>query len=138
MGHYRNAALGQKADGFGHAAAAFQFDGTTFGFLHHAGGVAEGLGRAFLIGTEGHVHHHKRAARATGDGAAMHDHEVEGHGDCRFKAVHDHAEAVAHEQEIHIFIGNGGGVRVIGGERHNGCRTFARGDVRCGYAPLRR
>ena len=48
--------------------------------------------------------------------------------------MHHHAEAVAHQQEIHIFVGNGGGVRVIGGKRHNRLATFAVCNVGSGFA----
>jgi hypothetical protein len=56
------------------------------------------------------------SARRAHHGAPVHDHEVEGNGNGCLIAMHNHAEAVAHEQEIAIAVGDRGRVRVIGGE----------------------
>ena len=137
VGHHRHAPLGEKADGLGHAPSAFELDGTAVGLLHDAGGVAERDRRALLVSAEGHVDHDQGAPGATHDGTPVHDHEIERHGNRRFVTVHHHAEAIAHEEEIHIGVRNAGRVRVIGGERHDGLAALAGGDLGRRDAPGR-
>ena len=79
MRHDGNAALGQKLDGLGHALATFEFNGTAFGFLDHARGVAKRLRRAFFIGTKGHIDNDQGSLRTPQYGATMHDHQIQRH-----------------------------------------------------------
>jgi hypothetical protein len=130
MRHHRNAALGEEVDGLRHALAAFELDGAALGFLHHHGGVAEGLCRAFLIGAERHVDDDKGALGATHHRASVQDHQVKRHGQRRFKAVHHHAEGISHQQEVDVFVGDRRRVSVIGGERHDGLLALSRRDLR--------
>ena len=60
-----------------------------------------------------------------------------GTGTVRLEAMHDHAEAVAHQQEIHEWIGDGRRVGMIGRERDDRLATLAGGDFRGGDALLR-
>jgi hypothetical protein len=62
----------------------------------------------------------------------MHDHEIERHGQRGLEAVHDHAERIAHENEIHIAVGDNGGVGVIGGQSDDGRAALAGKNFRCG------
>ena len=129
VGHDGNAAIGEKADGLRHAPAALELDRAALGFLDDLSGIVEGVARALLIGAEGHVDDDERVLGAAHDGAAMHDHEVERHRQCRFEAVHHHAEGVADQQEVDIFVGDGRGMGVIGGERHDRLAALAPGDI---------
>ena len=113
VGHHRDAPLHQEADGLGHAAAAFQFHGAAARLLHDVRGIAEGDGRAFLIGSERHVDYDEGALGAAHHRAAVHDHQLERHRHGALVAVHDHAQAVAHQQEIHERIGNRCGVGMV-------------------------
>ncbi len=131
MGHDGYAALDQVVDGLGHALATFQLHRAAVGLLHDAGRIAEGDGRTFLIAAERHVDDDQGSVRAAHHRLAVHDHQLERHRHGRFKAVHDHAERVADEQEVAVLVGNRGGMGVIGGERDNRLTSFSRGDLRC-------
>ena len=133
--HHGNAALDEIVDGFRHAPPALEFDGAAVGLLHHLRGVAEGDGGALLVGAERHVDDDEGALGAAHDGAAVHDHQFERHRHRRFIAVHHHAEAVADEQEIAVFVGNRRRVRVIGGQRDDGLPALPGGDVGRHQAP---
>ena len=60
-----------------------------------------------------------------------------GTGTVDLEAVHDHAEAVAHQQQVDERIGDGRGVRMIGGERDDRLAALAGGDFGRGDALLR-
>jgi hypothetical protein len=77
MRHHRHTALDQEADGFGHARAAFDFDGAATGFLQHARGVHEGLFLGSLVGTKRHVDDHQRTLGAAHHRVALQDHHLE-------------------------------------------------------------
>ena len=52
-------------------------------------------------------------------------------------AMHDHAEAVADQQEIDERVGDGRGVGMVGGERHDRLAALAGGDLGRGDALAR-
>ena len=66
--------------------------------------------------------------------AAMHDHELERHRQRGLEAMHHHAERVADQNEVHIFVGDGRGMGVIGGQRDDRLAALARADIGCGGA----
>jgi hypothetical protein len=136
MSHDRNAAIGEEADGFPHATAAFELDGAALGFLDDARRIVESMRRALLIGAEGHVDHDERALGTPHHGAAMHDHQLERHRQGRLETMHHHAQAVADQQEIDIFIGNRRGMGVIGRQSDNRLTSLAGGDIGSGEAFL--
>ena len=133
MGHDGDAALGQEPDGFRHAFATLKLDRAAAGFLHDAGGVAKRDIRAFFVGAKGHVHHDQRALCTANNGLAVHDHQVQRHANRAFHAVHNHAKAVTHQNEIGVFVDDCRRVRVIGCQRYNRLATFAAGDLRHGH-----
>src|SRR5262249_32975181 len=57
MAHGRHAALDQKGDGVGHAAAALELDCSAAGLLHHPRRRHEGLLLGRLVGAERHIDH---------------------------------------------------------------------------------
>ena len=133
MAHHRDAAVGEIADGLRHMRAALDLDGAAAGLLQHPRRVAEGDRRAFLIGAERHVHDHERAGGTAHHGLRMHDHELERHRDGGLVAMHHHAEGVADEQHVDIGVDDAGGMRVIGGQRHDRRAALAFGDIRRGH-----
>ncbi len=104
MADDRHAPQSQIADGFGHARAAFELNGATARFLHHARGVPKGDFRTFLIGAERHVDDHHGAPRAAHHGLAVKDHHLERDAERGFHAVNNHAKRVAHEHQIDMRI----------------------------------
>jgi hypothetical protein len=135
MGHHRDAALGQIGDGLGHAHPALELDRPALGLLDHLRRVAEGLGRAFLVGPEGHVDDHQRAFRPAHHRLAVHDHQLERHRQRGLEAVHHHAERIPDQQEIDVGVGKSRGMGVVCGERHDGLAALAGRDVGRGDAP---
>ena len=117
MGHDRNAAIDEVADRFRHAAAALDLHSAAVGLFHYLRAVAEGDGRALLVGAEWHVDDHQRMPGAAHDGASVHDHQFEGHRNGCLVAMHNHAEAVAHEKEVAVAVGDGRRMRMIGRQR---------------------
>ena len=130
MGHDGNAALGQVLNSLGHPRAAFQFDGRGAGFLDDAGGIAERDRRAFFVRAERHVHRDQRAGRAAHDRLGVGDHHVQRHAQRAFQPVHHHAQTVADENEVDMFVEQLGGVRVIAGETDNRLGAFVGADLR--------
>ena len=134
MGHDRNAAVGQKPDGFAHPFATLEFHSTAAGFLHHHGGVAKGDVGAFFIAAKRHIDHDQRLLRAAHHRLAMHDHQVERHRHRAGHAVHHHAQTVTDQNEIGDLVNNGGGMRVIRGQRDNRLPAFHFCNLRHGIA----
>jgi len=129
MRHHGDATLDQIADRFGHSSAAFEFHRPAISLLHHACGVPKGDRRALLIGAEWHIDDHQSALCPADDGFSVHDHEVERYRDRRLVAVHDHAEAVADEQEVAITVCNRSRMGVIGRQRDNRALPLQGGDI---------
>ena len=124
MRHDRNAAIDEVADRFRHASAALNLNSATVGLFHYLRAVSEGDGRALLVGAERHVDDDERTPGTAHDGASVHDHQFEGDRNGCLIAVHNHAEAVAHQQEVAVAVGDGGRMRVVGGERDDRLRRF--------------
>ena len=135
MRHHRHAALDQKGDGFGHALAAFDLDGAATGFLQHARGVHEGLFLRGLVGGERHVDDHQRALRAAHHRMALQDHHLERDRNGGFQPVHHHAERIADQDHVAIFVDKARGVRVIGRQAHDRLAALAGENIRGGEPP---
>ena len=120
----------EKANGLGHARAAFDLDGAALGFLDHLrAALWKACGRALLIGAEGHVDHHQRLLGAAHHRRPMHDHQVEGNRQGGLEAMHDHAERIADQKEIDIAVGDSGGMGMVGGERDDRLAALAGADL---------
>ena len=104
MPHHRNAALGQMPHGRLHARAAFEFYRLRAGFLNRARCVVKRMRWAFFISAKRQINDHQRLLRAAHHRRAMGNHHFERDAQRRFHAVHHHAEAVAHEQEVDMGI----------------------------------
>src|SRR5262245_39545763 len=104
MGHDRNASLCEKPDRFSHAPSTFDLYGAAACLLQHARGVHEGLFLRFLVRTERHIDNDKSAPRTTHHCATLQDHHVECDRNSGFHSVHHHAEWVADQDDIAIFI----------------------------------
>ena len=136
MRHHRNPAVNEITDRLGHAPAALDLHRAAIGLLHHASAIAKRHRGAFLIGSEWHIDDDQRAPGAAHNRAAVHDHQLERHRHGCLVAVHNHAEAVADEQEIAVAIRDRRGMRVIGGKRDDGLAPALHGrDVR-GHHPF--
>ena len=117
VGHDRNAAVDEVANGFRHAAAALDLNGATVGLFHYLRAVSEGDGRALLVGAERHVDDDKGAPGTADNRAPVHDHQFEGDRNGCLVAMHNHSEAVANEKEVAVAVGDGGRMRMVGGQR---------------------
>jgi hypothetical protein len=60
---------------------------------------------------------------------ALQDHHFQRHRDRGLEPMHDHAERVADQNGVAVFVDEARGVRVIGGQRHDRLAAFAGPDV---------
>ena len=97
---------------------------------------SEGLLLRGFIGTERHVDHHQRAARAAHHRVALQDHHVERDRDRGLEPVHHHAERIADQDEVAMAVEHARGVGVIGGQRDDRLAALAGADIRRGQAFL--
>src|SRR6476620_1344508 len=75
-----------------------------------------------------------RAPGAAHHRVALQDHHVERDRHGGLEPVHDHAERVAYQDHVAIFVDEARGVRVIGGKRHDRLAVLAAADVGRGEA----
>ena len=135
MPHHRHAALGQEGDGLRHARAAFDLDGAAAGFLQHARGVHEGLLLGRLVRCKRHVDDDQRALGAAHHGVALQDHHLERDRHGGLQTVHHHAERVADQDHVAIFVDQPRGMGVIRREAHDRRAALAGEDVGRGEPP---
>src|SRR5699024_5421831 len=105
--------IDHAADGFRHAASALEFDAVAVCLHEDPAGAAYGLLRALLIAAEGHVAHYEGVRRALHHRANVVYHVVERNADCGAVAEHNHAQRVAHEDDLGLALVDDGGHRVV-------------------------
>ncbi len=129
MAHGRHAALDQKGDGLGHAAAALELDRSAAGLLHHPRGRHEGLLLGRFVGAERHIDDDESSLRPAHHRESLQDHHIEGDRYRRFEPVHHHAERVTDQNEIAVAIKQARRMRVIGREADDRLTALAGADV---------
>ena len=129
MGHHRDAALGEEANGLGHPGPAFELDRAAAGFLQDSRRGAEGLLAAFLVGAERQVDDDERPLRSAHHRKPLQDHHVEGDGDGGFHPVHHHPEGIADQDHVRVLIDQAGRMRMVGGQHDDRLTALAGADV---------
>ena len=115
VAHDVDAGVDHAADGGSHVDAALQLDAVAQGLLGEAVGGLDGLLGAHVVGAEGHVADDEGVGSALDHGLDVVDHVIHGHGDGGVIAQHDHAQGVAHQDDLDIaLVHDGGGGVVIG------------------------
>ena len=97
MGHHRNARRNQARDHFGLGDAAFQFHRLAAGLLEDPAGTFDRLVDAEVKAGKRHVHHHQGMAHRPAHHLGMVDHLVQRDRQGGGMALHDHRQAVAHQ-----------------------------------------
>ena len=92
----------------------------------------EGLLLRRLVGAERHVDHDQRLLGAAHHRMALQDHHVERHRHRGLEPVHHHAERVADQDHVAVFVDEARGMRVIGGQQHDRIAALAGADIRRG------
>ena len=109
------------SDGVGHPTAALELDGLHAAFLHQAQRAGHSLLGGDLVASEGKIADHVGRGHASIHAATVVDHLVEGDGQGVVAALHDHAEAVAHEDHVDARgIDQPGHRVVVGGDQDEG------------------
>ena len=103
MRHDRDAVRGESANGLDHLGAAFDLDRVHARLFQKTRRIAEGVGRAGLVGAERHVADEERPRRAARDRRGVPNHVVHRHRHGRGITEHHHAERVADQD--HVYAG---------------------------------
>jgi len=101
MPHDGNAGREDALHRFENLLAALHLHGVGLGLLHDAHGRVERHFRIALIGAEGKIDHHQRAADGPHHRTGMVDHHVERDGKRRLVTGHDIGRRIAHEDHVH-------------------------------------
>ena len=99
MTHNRHASVHNAANRARYGDAAFHFHGVRPGFLHQPAGVAQRFPGIDLVGHERQVNHHQRLRRPPAHHPPVPDHIVHGHRHGGIVTQHNHAQAVAHQDD---------------------------------------
>ena len=99
--HDRDAHGNQTTDQLGRFLATFQFHRLGAALLHQTTRCTHAVFQTGLIAHEGHVHHQVGRRHAPGRRATVVHHLVERDRQGAGKALHHHAQAVAHQNDVH-------------------------------------
>ena len=95
MAHDRYAAVNDAPYLFRHRHPALKLDRLGARLLNKAGGVAQGVLNADVVGHEGHIADYHRLLGAPDHRFGVVEHLIHGHRYGRFVAEDDHAQAIA-------------------------------------------
>ena len=82
------------------AAPPLELDRRSAGLLEKTTGVAHRFGRVGLVAHERHVTHHHGLTGPAGDQTGVVDHLVQAHRQGAVPALNDHAQRVAHQDQV--------------------------------------
>ena len=120
MTHDRNAGRKDTLHALKDFLAAFHLDGIGTSFLHDTDGAGKGLLGVALIGTEGHINHHKCTFDGADHRGSINNHFIKRDGESCLVTLHDVGSGIADEYNIDsgTFKKGGHGV-VVSGEHGN-------------------